>query len=122
MKFRVILARVLSRLIWETSSQVVTKGATYPAIFPGAGGSAAALARSAFSANTARACADNLVTAAYRTRDPHKDAAKRYDDPFGMTIAIPAPSRSGGIVRRMVCDHVDHFLFTGALQIRYGPV
>ena len=83
---------------------------------------ATALTRAAIGANAAGARADHLVAAADRTGDPHKDAAERYHDPVGMTIAIPALSRSGGIAGRMVCDHVDHFFLAGARQISYRPV
>src|SRR6266704_1672224 len=84
--------------------------------------SAASLARSAFGANAACARTNHLVATAHRTCNFHKDAAKRYHDPFGMTIAIPALSRGDGIVRRMVGDHVNQFSLAGARQISYRPI
>ena|SRR5437660_1090214 len=80
--------------------------------------SATTLAGSAFGANAARAGADDFVAPAYRTGDSHEDAAKCDHDPLGMSIAIPAVSRSAGIVR----DHVDHFFVGRAGQISDRPV
>src|ERR1700730_1307824 len=80
--------------------------------------SATALASSTFGADAAGACANDFVAAAYRTGDSHEDAAKCDHDPLGMAIAIPAVSRSAGIVR----DHVDHFFVGRAGQISDRPV
>src|SRR5213083_2623148 len=84
--------------------------------------SATSLACSAFGANAAGACSNHLVAAAYGAGDFHKDAAKRYHDSIGVAVSVSAPPNSGGIIGRMVCDHVDQFFFAGALQIRHRPV
>src|SRR5947207_6294751 len=84
--------------------------------------SAAALTCPAFGANAARAGADYFVAAADRTGDPHEDAAKRHHYAFRAAVAVSGPPRSGGMVRRILRDHVEQFFFAGALQIGYRPV
>src|SRR5439155_12387456 len=84
--------------------------------------SAASLARSAFRSNATCARTNHLVAAAHRTCDLHKDAAKRDQYPVRMAAAISGLSRSGGIIRRMVGDHVNQFFLAGARQISYRPI
>jgi hypothetical protein len=84
--------------------------------------SAASLTGAALGANATCAGADHLVAAADRTRDPHKDAAKRHHHPIRIAAAVSGVSPSGGISGRMVRDHVEQFFLTGALQIGYRPV
>ena len=76
--------------------------------------SATALAGAAFDANAAGAGADDFVAAAHRTGDSHEDAAQRDSDAVGVAIAVSVLLREGGIVRRTICNHVDHLFVASA--------
>src|ERR1043166_8253065 len=83
---------------------------------------AAPLAGTTFDADAAGTGADDFVAAAHRTGDSHEDAAKRNRDAVGMAIAIPAMSWGTRIVRRVICDDIDHLLVAGTSQIGDRPV
>ena len=87
--------------------------------------STAPLAGAAFGANAAGAGADDFVAAADGTGDAHEDAAERYCYAVRVFVAVPVRFSGRPTVRAigwMTRDHVDHFLFAGARQIRYRPV
>src|SRR5437667_4140510 len=77
--------------------------------------SATSLAGAAFDANTACAGADDFVAAANRTGDPHEDTAERHRHAVcRVTGAVSISSGGGGIVGRLIRDHVDHLFVASA--------
>jgi hypothetical protein len=87
--------------------------------------STASLAGAAFRANAAGASANYFVATADGTGDAHEDAAKRYRYAVRVFAAVPVRFSGRPAVRAIgwtTRDHVDHFLFASARQIRYRPV
>src|SRR5581483_10918199 len=84
--------------------------------------SAATLTGTAFGADTTGTGTNHLITATNRARDTHEDTAERHRYTIGVTMTITILPARFGVPRRMICDHVDHFLFRGACQVRNRTV
>src|SRR4051812_39929400 len=78
--------------------------------------SATALARPTLRAYSARARTDHFVTPAVRAGHIHEHIAKRFLHALRVRLAVAVQVRRA-VVRRVIRDHVEHFLFRGAREV-----